>query len=161
MNTNRTSLDRTSDREIVITRAFRAPAPLVFDAWTKPEYLRRWWAPTSHGVSVVECDADLRPGGAYRYVIARGESERFAFSGKYVEIVRPTRLVYTQIFEAMPTGEAMVTVTLEERDGATTLIAHERYPSKQVLDGVLASGMERGMRETYEQLEALLATLHG
>ena len=103
-------------------------------------------------------DADLRPGGAYRYVLARGEAERFAFSGKYVEIAPPTRLVYTQSFEPIP-GEAVVTVSFEERDGSTTVVAHEIYPSKEALDGALESGMEDGLRETYDQLDELVASL--
>ncbi len=160
MNLNPTSLERTSDKEIVIARTFRAPAQIVFDAWTKPEYVRRWWAPESRGVTLVQCDADLRPGGAYRYVLARGKAERFAFSGKYLEIARPTRLVYTQSFEPVP-GEAVVTVSFEERGGSTTLVAHELYPSKEALDGALASGMEDGMRETFDQLDELVASLHG
>lgn len=158
---NRTSMERTSDREIVIARTFRAPADIVFDAWTRPEYVRRWWAPQSRGVTLVQCDADVRPGGAYRYVLARGKSERLAFSGKYLEIARPTRLVYTQIFEPFPDGEAVVTVSFEERDGSTTLVAHELYPSKEALDGALASGMEDGTRETMDQLDALVASLRG
>lgn len=153
--------ERTSDTEIVITRAFRAPAHLVFDAWTKPELVRRWWAPAPRGVVMVECEADVRPGGAYRYVLGRGETMRMVFSGKYIEITRPTRLVYTQGFGPTPDGEAMVTVTFEERDGATTLVAHERYPSKAALDGALMSGMEDGMNETYEQLDTLLESLRG
>src|SRR3982074_1848354 len=131
---SRTSMERTSDREIVITRTFRAPADIVFDAWTRPEHVRRWWAPQSRGVTLVECDADVRPGGAYRYVLARGKAERFAFFGKYLEVARPTRLVYTQSFES-PDAEAVVTLSFEERDGSTTLVAHELYPSKEVLDG--------------------------
>ena len=89
MNQSRTSMERTSDRELVITRTFRAPAPIVFDAWTKPEYVTRWWAPKSRGVTLEQCDADLRPGGAYRYVLAHGKAERVTFFGKYLEIARP------------------------------------------------------------------------
>jgi uncharacterized protein YndB with AHSA1/START domain len=161
MNRHRTSMERTSDKEIVITRTFRAPAHIVFDAWTKPELVRRWWAPKSRGVTLVQCDADVRPGGAYRYVLARGKAERFAFFGKYLEIARPTRLVYTQSFEPIPDGEAVVTVSFEERDGSTMLVAHELYPSKEVLDGALTSGMEEGMRETFDQLDELVASLRG
>lgn len=177
MNRNRTSLARTSDREIVITRVFNAPARIVFDAWTKPEHVRRWWAPDSLGVRLVECDADVRPGGAYRYVLAPEGSDRFAFYGKYLEISRPTRIVYTQGFEmtnaasleagARPAetpdadAAALVTVTFEENAGSTTLVAHERYPSKEVLDGVLATGMEEGMLATFDQLDKLLESLRG
>ncbi|CAN5759795.1 SRPBCC domain-containing protein [soil metagenome] len=164
MNSKRTSLDRTSDREIVITRSFRAPASIVFDAYTIAENVRRWWAPKSRGVSLLECDVDLRAGGAYRYVLGR-DGGAFAFFGKYVEVERPNRVVYTQGFEPkigepMP-GEAVVTVTFEEKDGTTTLVARELYPSKEVLDGVLATGMEEGMRETFEQLDALIAEKAG
>jgi len=165
MNQNRTSMERTSDQELVMSRTFRAPAHIVFDAYTKPEHVRRWWAPKSRGVTLVQCDADLRPGGAYRYVLAHGTAEPFAFSGKYLEIARPTRVVYTQSFEPiagqpMP-GEAIVTVSFEERDGSTKLVSHELYPSKEVLDGVIASGMEDGARETFDQLDELVASLRG
>ena len=158
LSLGRTTLERTSDREIVITRTFRAPAQIVFDAWTRPEYVKRWWASRSRGVTLVVCDADLRPGGQYRYVLARGEAQRFAFSGRYIEIVRPTRLVYTQRFESIP-DESVVTVTFEERDGSTRLVAHDLYPSEEALDSTLASGMEDGMRETFDQLDELVAEL--
>jgi len=165
MNANRTSMELPSDEEILITRTFRAPADIVFDAWTKPEHVRRWWAPKSRGVTVVQCDVDLRPGGAYRYVLAVGDAPPLAFFGEYREVARPTRLVYTQRFEPSPgeplPGEAVITVTFDERDGATTLVAREQYPSKEVRDGVLESGMEDGMRETYEQLDALVMSLRG
>jgi uncharacterized protein YndB with AHSA1/START domain len=159
MNTNRTSMELVSDNELVITRTFRARPSIVFDAWTKPEYLRRWWHPR-RGVVLVECEADLRPGGAYRYAMARGE-ERYVFYGEYKEIVRPSRLVYTQIFEPFPDSAVIVTVTFEDRAGATKLVAHELYPSKEVREAALASGMEDGMRETYEQLDELVASLDG
>lgn len=159
MKSNPTSMEKTSDKEIVITRVFRAPAAIVFDAWTKPEHVRRWWAPKSHGVTLEQCDADVRAGGTYRYVLARGKAERFAFSGKYLEITRPTRLVYTQCFEAFPGAEVVVTVSFEEREGSTRLVSHEVYASREALEGALASGMESGMRETFEQLEELLTAL--
>jgi uncharacterized protein YndB with AHSA1/START domain len=158
MNPNRTTMDRTSEKEIVIKRTLRAPPRIVFDAWTRPELVRRWWAPATRGVTMIECSADLRPGGTYRYVIGRSESEQFAFSGTYIEITSPSRLVYTQRFEAVP-GEAVVTVSFEERDGSTLLVAHELYPSKEALDGAIASGMEEGMRETMEQLDELVFSL--
>jgi uncharacterized protein YndB with AHSA1/START domain len=161
MNSNRTEMELKGERELVIRRTFRAPAHIVFDAWTKAELVKRWWAPKSRGVAVVECTAEVRPGGAYRYVLARGEAERFAFSGKYLEVDRPTRLVYTNWFEAIPGAEVTVTVTFEERDGSTKLVAHELYPSKEARDGALASGMESGMRETIDQLDELVASLCG
>lgn len=161
MNLNRTSMELTSDKELVITRTFRAPAHIVFDAWTKPEYVKRWWAPASRGVTLVECEADLRPSGEYRYVLGRGDNERFAFFGKYMEITRPTRLVYTQIFEPFPDAAVIVTVSFEERDGSTKVVSHELYPSAETREMALASGMEDGMRETYEQLDQLVMSLHG
>lgn len=156
-----TTLERVSDTELVVTRTFVAPAEIVFDAWTRPEFVRQWWAPASRGVVVAECDADVRPGGSYRYVLARGEKVRFAFTGSYREVVRPTRLVYTQRFEPVVGSplpdEVVVTITFEERDGSTLLTAHERHPSKEVLEGVIKSGMEHGMRETMEQLARLVS----
>jgi uncharacterized protein YndB with AHSA1/START domain len=154
-----TSMERTSDRELVWNRSFRAPAAIVFDAYTKPEYVRRWWAPKSRGVTMVQCDAELRAGGGYRYVLGRGDTERFAFFGKYLEIDRPARLVYTQTFEPFPDAEAVVTVSFEERDGVTTLVAHERYPSKETLELVIASGMEDGARDGFDQLAELVVSL--
>ena len=144
----------------MLRRFFRARPETVFDAMTKPELLRRWWAPRSLGVVLVECDVDLRVGGAYRYVFGRAGEPTMAFSGVYREIARAERLVYTQIFEPMrEAGEALVTATFEARDGGTLLVQRELYPSKQALDGAIASGMERGMRETLEQLDALLQDL--
>jgi uncharacterized protein YndB with AHSA1/START domain len=155
---NRTTLERVSDREIVITRTFNAPSRIVWDAWTKPELLRRWWAPRSLGVSLFACDADVRVGGSYRYVFGRDPESAMAFSGTYTEVTPHSRLVCTQIFEPMRSaGEAIVTATFEEQQGKTRLVLCELYPSKQTLDAAIASGMERGMRETMEQLEELLA----
>ena len=157
---NRTTLERRSDRELVITRTFNGPARIVFDAWTKPELLKRWWAPRSHGVSLLSCDADVRVGGSYRYVFGRDAARAMAFSGTYTEVTPPSRLVYTQIFETMrEAGEAIITVTLDEKDERTRLVLHELYPSKEALDGAIASGMEKGARETMEQLEDLVASL--
>jgi uncharacterized protein YndB with AHSA1/START domain len=162
MTSNRTSLDRTAETELLITRTFTAPPDIVFDAWTKPEFVKRWWAPASRGVVVVECEIDLRVGGAYRYVLEQSKG-RIAFSGKYNEVMRPSRLVYTNRFEPvlgkpMP-GEVLVTVSFDEHNGGTKLISREVYPSKEVLDGVLQTGMESGMRETFEQLDKLMSSL--
>jgi uncharacterized protein YndB with AHSA1/START domain len=160
MKRNQTTMELRSDREIVITRTFDGPARIVFDAWTRPELVRRWWAPKSHGVSLSSCDADVRPGGTYRYVLSREGGEEIAFSGKYTEVTPPARLVYTQVFEPMAgAGEVVVTVTFEERDGKTHLVAHEVYPSAEVREAALASGMEHGMRETMDQLDELIASL--
>lgn len=159
---NETTLERISDREIVITRTFDAPPRIVFDVWTKPEYVRRWWSPRSC-TEIVDVQADVRVGGRYRYVTLADGNE-CTFIGRYREIVPPSRLVYTEIFE--PPGQAVneddgavVTVTFEERGGKTHLVSHSLFPSKEVLDMVLETGMEHGMRETMDQLDELLASL--
>jgi uncharacterized protein YndB with AHSA1/START domain len=158
--TNRTTVERRSDRELVVTRTFDAPARLVWLAWTTPELLKRWWAPRSLGVSLYECDNDLTVGGRYRFAFGRDPKQPMVFSGEYSEVMPPARLVFTQIFEPMRhIGAAVVTVTLEERGAKTHLTVHQLYPSKEALDGAVASGMEKGMRETYEQLETLVAEL--
>ena len=156
---NETTVERRSDCELVLTRTFNGPARIVFEAWTKPELLKRWWAPCSLGVTLVECEADVRVGGTYRYTFGRDAKHLMVFSGTYLEVVPHTRLVYTQLFEPMrEAGAALITATFEEVDGQTRFVAVERYPSKAALDGALASGMEHGMRETMEQLEALITS---
>ncbi|MGH9159043.1 MAG: SRPBCC family protein [Vicinamibacteraceae bacterium] len=162
---NRTSMGLEGDREIVIARTFNAPARLVFDAWTQPEHVRRWWAPKSHGVSIVDCAADVRVGGDYRYVARLDTGGEFAFSGKYVEVTPYSRLVYTEIFEPTASGakpgdaELIITVTFDEQQGKTHLVSRSLCPSTEVRDTILASGMEHGMREAMEQLEELLGSL--
>jgi uncharacterized protein YndB with AHSA1/START domain len=162
---NQTTLDLKGDREFVITRAFNGPARIVFDAFTKPELVTRWWAPKSLGVSMVSCDADVHAGGAYRYVFQVREVGRMAFSGTYTEVTRPSRLVYTQVFEPTASGvqpsdqPITVTVTFDERGGKTHVVSHTSCPTREIRDGIIASGMERGMRETMDQLEELVASL--
>ncbi|MFP2927719.1 SRPBCC family protein [Pyxidicoccus sp. 3LG] len=157
---NQTTLELEGEREIIISRTFNAPARIVFDAWTRPELVKRWWAPKSMGVEVVGCEADVRVGGTYRYVLQPGGGEPFAFSGRYTEVSPHSRLVYTQVFEPMASaGEAVIRVTFEDRDGKTQLVSREQYPSKEAREGALASGMEQGMRETYDLLDALVASL--
>jgi uncharacterized protein YndB with AHSA1/START domain len=156
---NQTAMELKADREIIITRTFNAPARIVFDAWTKAELVRRWWAPHSRGVEMASCEADVRPGGKYRYVLRQG-SQELGFSGEYREVTPHTRLVYTQLFEPMMSAGAVVcTVTFEERNGQTHLTAQEVYPSKEARQATITAGMEGGMRETMEQLEELLASL--
>lgn len=157
---NETSMTLESDRGIVIARTFNGPARIVFDAWTKPELVRRWWAPKSHSVVVVSCEADLRVGGAYRYVLRQPDESEFAFSGRYVEITPYSRLVYTQDFEPMiEAGEVTVTVTFEEHGGKTRLVSREVYPSPEAREAALSAGMEHGMRATMDQLDELVASL--
>jgi uncharacterized protein YndB with AHSA1/START domain len=157
--TDRMTMARVSDVELVVEKKFRAPAHIVFDAYTKAEYVRRWWAPASRGVTMAQCDVDLRPGGTYRYVLARGPEESYAFYGRFVEIGRPDRLVYTQTFEPFPDLEALITVSFDESDGVTHFRSSEVYPSKEALDAAVASGMEDGARETFDQLDALVISL--
>jgi uncharacterized protein YndB with AHSA1/START domain len=153
---NQMTVERTSDRELVVSRMFNGPVHIVFDAWTKPDLLKRWWAPKSLGVSLFECESDLRVGGTYRYAFGRNPNDPEIFSGRYIEVSPPSRLVLTQLYERMrDAGEAVVTVTFEESRGRTRLTLHQLFPSKEALDGAIASGMEHGMRETLDQLDAL------
>jgi len=155
-----TEAKRVSDRELVIRRVFNARPRTVFDAMTKPELLRRWWAPKALGVVLFEVESDPRVGGRYRFVFGRPDAPRMAFSGVYTEVIPGERLVYTQLFEPMPdTGDGIITITFEKHPAGTLFVSHELYPSKAVLDGALASGMERGMRETLEQLAVLVREL--
>jgi uncharacterized protein YndB with AHSA1/START domain len=157
---NETIVERTGDRELTVTRTFDARAHIVFDAWTKPELLKRWWAPKSFGVSLFECEQDLRVGGAYRFAFGRDPKRPEVFSGRYVEVDRPSRLVLTQVYERMSdSGEVVVTAAFEESEGRTRLTLHQLFPSKEALEGALASGMERGMRITLDQLDELVASM--
>jgi uncharacterized protein YndB with AHSA1/START domain len=157
---NETIVERTSDRELVVRRTFDAPARIVFEAWTRPELLKRWWAPKSFGVSLFECESDLRVGGTYRYAFGRDPKNPEVFSGRYAEVNPPSRLVFTQLYERMSgAGEVVVTATFEESQGRTRLILHQRFPSKEALEGALASGMERGMRVTLDQLDELVTPM--
>ena len=147
-----------SDRETLISRVFDAPAALVWDAITKPEHVRRWYGLRAMEMTV--CEIDLRPGGKWRYAqTAPGGGDEFAFSGEYREIDAPNRLVSTEEFEAMPGTGYLVTVTLTEVDGKTTLTSHLQYQKQEHRDGHLQSGMEVGMNETYQRLDELLTTM--
>lgn len=162
---NRTSMELEGDREIVIARTFNGPARIVFDAWTRAELVKRWWAPESLGDSIMSCEADVRVGGSYRYVMRPASGGAFAFSGRYTEVTPHSRLVYTQMFEPTASGatpgdaDVIVTVTFDEHEGKTHLVEHVLCPSREVRDGILASGMEHGMRETMDRLDELVASL--
>jgi uncharacterized protein YndB with AHSA1/START domain len=156
---NPTTMERKSERELVLTRTFNGPARIVFDAWTKPELLKRWWIPKSTGMSLLSCEADVRVGGRYRFEIGQGASKSMAFFGKYIEVIPNARLVWTN--EESDQG-ALTTVTFEEKGGKTLLVLHELYPSKEALDTVMAGmegGMEGGMPESFAELDKLLDTL--
>jgi uncharacterized protein YndB with AHSA1/START domain len=153
---NRTTVERKSERELIVTRTFNGPARLVFEAWTKPELLKRWWAPKSTGMSLVSCEADVRVGGRYRFEFGHEASTKpMEFFGRYIEVTPNSRLVWTN--EESDDG-AVTTVTFEGKGGKTLLVMHELYPSKEALDGAIA-GMEGGMPETFAQLDELLVTL--
>lgn len=156
-----TTLEKVSDREIVITRSFRAPPRIVFLAYTQAEHVEKWWAPRALGVELASCEADVRVGGVYRYVMRVRDAGEMAFSGRYVEVSPPSRIVYTQVFEPMAAqGEAVVTVEFApEGHGRTRMVSRERYPSAAALEAAIAAGMETGMRITLEQLDELVATL--
>ena len=153
----RTTVERKSERELVVTRTINGPARLVFEAWTKPELLQQWWVPKSFPISLLSCEADVRVGGRYRLVFDVGTSEPMEFFGRYVEVTPPTRLVWTND-EAGDAGP-VTTVTFEEKAGKTLLVMHELYPSKEALDLAMASGEKAGMSETLEQLAELVVTL--
>ena len=150
-----TMVERKSDRELVVSRTFDAPAHILFDAWTRPELVMRWWAPRSMGVPLLSCQMDVRTGGQYRLEFGQDASSSTAFFGNYIEVVPNARIVWTN-----DEGEdgAVTTVTFEEKGDKTLLVFHELYPSKEALDEAFV-GMEGGMPEQFEQLDELLATL--
>jgi uncharacterized protein YndB with AHSA1/START domain len=148
----------SSDRAISITRLFDAPRELVFDAMTKPEHIVRWWGMLGDGYSVPVCEVDLRPGGAWKFVNAFPKGQ-CTFYGTYQEIARPDRLVFTEIFEPYPDAGSLVTATFREEGGKTRLTVVAEYPSKDVRDMVLATGMEKGAAISYDRLEEVASRL--
>ena len=155
---NRTTTERTSDRELVVTRTFDAPARIVFEAWTKPELMKRWWVPKSTGMSMLSCEMDVRVGGTYRLVFRHDAfPEPMAFFGRYIEVTPFSRLVWTND-EGGDAGQ-VTTVTLDERAGKTLLVVHDLYPSKEALDDAIASGSTDGAPAQFEELDELLVTL--
>jgi uncharacterized protein YndB with AHSA1/START domain len=150
---NRTTVERTSERELVVTRTFNGPARLVFEAWTKPELFRQWWVPKSLGMTLLSCEMDVRVGGSYRLEFAHGDSP-VAFFGTYQEVTPDSRLVWTN--EESEEG-SVTTVTFAEEGGKTLLAMHELYPSKEALDAA-GTGAADAMDETFAQLDELLLT---
>lgn len=149
----RATVERKSERELVVTRTFNAPPRIVFEAWTKPELFKRWWVPKSAGLSLLSCELDVRVGGRYRLVFAY-EGSTMEFFGRYVEVTPHSRLAWTND-EGDEEG-AVTTVTFEEKGGQTLLVIHDLYPSKEALE---ASGSMDAMPETLDQLDELLVTL--
>lgn len=155
---NPTTTQRTSDRELVVTRTFDAPARMVFEAWTKPELFQRWWVPKGAPIVLVSCDLDVRPGGKYRLVftLVGDDSQRMEFFGRYLEVVAPSRLVWTN--EEGGGDGAVTTVTFIEHAGRTKVVVHDLYPSKDALDDAIASGSTSGMPAQLEQLADFLVS---
>lgn len=147
-----------SDCEIRMTRVFDAPRHLVFEAMTKPEHIKRWWGCLGDEYSLPVCEVDLRPGGKWHYINRhpKGDAE---FYGEYREIVPPERIVFTEIFAPFPDSGAIVTVTLAEEDGKTRMTMTALYPSPEVRDIVVKSGMERGAAISYDRLEEVAQKL--
>lgn len=154
---NRTTLERKSERELVVTRTINGPARLVFEAWTKPELLKQWWTPKSYGLSLLSCEADVRVGGQYLLVFSHQGSEPMAFFGTYIEVTPYSRLAWTND-EAGDAGQ-VTTVTFDEKAGKTLVVLHELYPSKEALDAARDSGVEPGTLETFEQLDEFVVAL--
>jgi uncharacterized protein YndB with AHSA1/START domain len=152
---NRTTVERKSERELVVTRTFNGPVRIVFEAWTKPELFMRWWAPKSFGLTLLSCEMDVRVGGTYRLVFG-GTPEPVAFHGRYLEVTPHSRLAWTN--EEGGDGGAVTTVTFEDRGDTTLVVVHELHPSKEALDRAIASGSTGGTSETFEQLDELLVT---
>lgn len=159
-NDSRTMVERTSDREVVVTRYVRAPARLVFQAWATPELFQRWWAPKSCEVSIVSFEADIRTGGTYHLLMSHPSAEQpMAFFGRYLEVTPPSRIVWTND-EGEGEG-AITTVTFDDRSGETLVSIHDLYPSKEALDEAIASGATSGWSEQLDQLQALLLRTAG
>ena len=149
---NDTTVQRKSERELVVTRTVNGPARLVFEAWTKAELFRRWWVPKSYGLTLLSCEMDVRVGGQYRLVFPH-EDSTMEFFGTYLEVTPYSRIVWTN--EEGDVGNTVTTVTFDENAGKTLLVVHDRYPSKEALD----SGSTGAMPEALDQLDELLASL--
>ena len=159
-NSDTFTVSTPSDREIRMTRLFDAPRRLVFEAMTKPEHIKRWWGRLGEGYSVPVCEVDLRPGGRWRFVNRHPNGEA-AFHGVYREITPPERVVFTEIYEPFPDAESVVTGVYTEENGKTRLTVDVLYPSKDVRDMVLKSGMDKGAAISYDRLEEVARELQG
>ena len=148
----RTTIEKKSDREVIVRRTFDASARIVFEAWSKPELFKRWWVPMSMGMTLVLCEQDVRTGGCYRLEFGQG----MAFFGRYIEVTPHSRIVWTN--EESGEDGSVTTVTFNEQDGKTLLTLSELYPSKEAFER--AGGAEAGLSESFDQLEALLTPIH-
>lgn len=154
---NPTTVEAKSEREVVVTRTFDAPARIVFQAWTTPALFRQWWVPKSMPLALLSYEAEIRAGGGYRLVFDVDGTKTMAFFGKYLEVTPHSRIVWTN--DESGEDGAVTTVTLEERGDKTLLVLHELYRSKEARDAALGSGSYGGMGETFEQLDGVLVTL--
>ncbi len=152
----RTTVQKTSEREVVVTRTFDAPARLVFEAWSNPELFRKWWVPRSMGMTLRSCEMDVRTGGKYHLVFGEDPENTMAFFGRYLEVVAGKRIVWTN--EESGDAGSITTVTFEERDGKTLLVMSELFPTKEALDEA-GTGAQEATQETFGQLDELLAEL--
>jgi uncharacterized protein YndB with AHSA1/START domain len=153
----RTTMERTSERELVVTRTIDGPAHIVFDAWTKPELMQRWWVPKSVPITLLSVEMDVRVGGTYRFVFQVDPTTTMDFFGRYLEVSPPSRLVWTN---EEGDGDAVVTtVTFDEDDGRTRVVVHDLYPSKDALDDAITSESIPGWAEQFDQLDELLLEL--
>jgi uncharacterized protein YndB with AHSA1/START domain len=152
----RTTVQKKSEREVVVTRTFNAPARLVFEAWSKPELFKKWWVPRSMGMTLRSCEMDVRTGGTYRLVFGDDPANPMAFFGNYLEVVPNQRIVWTN--EESGDAGSVTTVTFEERDRKTLLVMSELYPTKEALDAA-GTGAQETTYETFGQLDELLAEL--
>jgi uncharacterized protein YndB with AHSA1/START domain len=159
MTTSKLEVIAPANEPVIITHRFiKAPPALIFQAWTTPEHLKHWLGPRE--LIMVSCEIDLRVGGSYRYVHRAPDGQEYAFSGKYLEIDAPRRMVCTSVFEMMPEHEAVETVTFEPEDDGTLITTHTRHATIEGRDGHLAGGrMEAGMTDGYERLEELAGRL--
>ena len=149
---NRSTVERKSERELVVKRTINGPARLVFEAFTRPELFRQWWLPKSFGLTLLSCELDVRVGGTYRLVFSHEGSE-MAFFGRYIEVTPPARLAWTN--DESDGGGSVTTASFEEREGKTLVVLHDLYPSKEALE---ASGSMDGMDETLDQLDELVVS---
>ena len=153
----RTTIERISDLELLVTRTIDGPRDVVFEAWTDATLFRQWWVPKSLGVTLQSCEVDARVGGGYRLTFDFGAAEPMAFFGSYLEVDPPSRLVWTN--EEDHGGMVVTSVTFEDDHGRTRLVIHDRYPSKEALDEAMASGATSWNDETFDQLDELLASI--
>ncbi len=155
---NEPTVERKSDRELVVTRTVNGPARLVYEAWSNPELFKRWWAPKSFGLAILSCEMDVRTGGGYRLVMSHPSADQpMSFFGKYIDVVPNARIVWTN--EEGEGDGAVTTVTFEEHDGRTVVVWHDLYPSKEALDAAMADGSCTGFADQFNQLDELLSSL--